>query len=61
MSFNLFLSRASIFIVFATPSETTSSVEELSISGGEDLLDKFVSAAKANGVKALISIGGVSR
>ena len=41
-------------------SETTPSPDELSISGGEELLSQFVSAAKENGVKALISIGGVS-
>jgi len=45
---------------FRPSSETTSSVDELSISGGEELLVKFVSAAKKNNVKALISIGGVS-
>ncbi|KAF9650142.1 chitinase [Thelephora ganbajun] len=38
--------------------ETTPSVDELSISGGEELLAKFVSAAKKHKVKALISIGG---
>ena len=43
-------------------SETTPSVNELSLSGsgGEDALRQFVCAAKDNGVKALVSIGGVS-
>ena len=41
-------------------SETTPSVDELSISGGEELLAEFVSAAKKGSVKALISVGGVS-
>ena len=41
-------------------SETTPSVDEFFIYGGEDLLVKFVSAAKRNRVKALVSIGGVS-
>ena len=45
---------------FRLSSETTPSVDKLSISGGEDLLAKFVSTAKGNKVKALISIGGVS-
>jgi len=30
------------------------------MTGGEELLAKFVSAAKGNDVKALISVGGVS-
>jgi chitinase len=41
-------------------SETTPSVNELSISGEGDLVDKFVSAARSHNVKALISVGGVS-
>jgi hypothetical protein len=45
---------------FRPPSETTPSVDELSIFGGEELLVEFASAARKNKVKALISIGGVS-
>ena len=57
---NLPLPRAFWVDLFRLYSETTPSSDELSISGGEELLAKFVSAAKGNGVKALISVGGVS-
>ena len=57
---SLSLSRALWVDPFRPHSETTPSSDELSISGGEELLAKFVSAAKGNGVKALISVGGVS-
>lgn len=43
-----------------TASETTPSIDELSILGGDELLDKFVSTARKRKVKALVSIGGVS-
>jgi len=36
------------------------SVNELNITEGGELLAEFVSTAKKNNVKALVSIGGVS-
>ena len=57
-----YLSLSEIFGIypFRLSSETTPSVDEFFIYGGEELLVKFVSAAKRNRVKALVSVGGVS-
>jgi len=59
-SLSLSLSEISGVDPFRLSSETTPSVDEFFIYGGEELLVKFVSAAKRNKVKALVSIGGVS-
>jgi len=45
---------------FRLSTQPTPSVDELSVSGWEELLVKFVSIVKKNRVKVSISVGGVS-